>query len=560
MPKNEQEKQKAYKEYEDGLRLKKKKEAITGQVIWISSIEENFFYEKTGLSISDLIRQGRLTAADGSLCPPPPAGLKDPQKVAEYYHNWLREQLEGAGVSFYEKPGSKLPQKIRFDVKEARFRASHVEKEEEPKKPGWWNRRRDRKLLAAGKPGTPEMEEYRRKVKELAEGKARREKYAKVDQMKQQCRDNLKMYSEMDPKDFSPEQKDNAIKNIANLMMCESLSRFEANDPKYGAELLEDIVDAVDNKETEPNLSGDKERNFVKGQIDELEKPSDLNKFLEEGGTDSLRKSWAANERLMKKTIDSAFFRQEKQDPAAEKADPELAGQIRFEAPGWDKKTMEIYEKLDQRANEALNHLKDIGVSGGTIPEFMLPQVKKELALVSLQATLNTAIRTDKTDLARQIVQKLGSDEPYTDKNGIAASDFDRAVRHFQDQYVDKLITPGMKSQKLADFLAENRENEITKSFIEENSKPVYVLNDNVFGKAPEKVEQKKFTQAQFESVFGKPKPKNAAKQDSQENPQAGKGPEKLRKLRQSSSIRENPEPEQPKQPENPQVDAPAIH
>lgn len=482
-----------------GLKVNPAGHDVNGGVLWLSRVDEQFFVKRTGMSIMQLCRTGRIVDKDGGLCPPPPRGMTDPEAIAQYYNDWFGERLREGKVLFYDDPKSKLPTILRNDKGHLQ---SLLVKEEPgaPKQPGWFNRRRDRKLREGGGEGTPEMNEYRKKLEAYESAKKLRDRYEKLEVMKERLRDNLKDVSKKQEDTLTEEEKASVIRNMANLTMCESLLDMEKDDPLYVSDVLDEIEEKVDHGTDVIDLCGSHETKFIKGHIGPMNTPADVEKMLEEKPAATLKEEYLLNVKLQKKTLKSPFISFEEEDvtaPEADEAEHELGGEneaaelkktvrMKVKKPGWKEESNANFEKLNVKAQEALERLKDIGAAGGNIPSFLLPQVKRDLALVSLQSIVNHAVNTDKSELAEQIVNRLGDEEPYQDEKGIFKSDLDRALDHFENGYIEKLNVEDMDGRDIARFLAKGEEENIVKSFIQESAKPVYVLKNDAFGQTAE--------------------------------------------------------------------------
>lgn len=444
---------------------------VSGKKTYSSLIETRFQSRSGGLTLEELCKSGRITDAYGRKVPELPANIRDEKEKAQFYLDYVKNLLKNGSLLFYENPYDREPRKVGFDKKSGSLQISKKTVElKEPKKPGWWNRRKDRKLLAQGKPGTPEMEAYRAALKSKEDAAGARQEHAEhFDEMmaKKKAASTLKKNSDQtmdfylnfnkdeysaDPftDEFSREPLENELAN--RVYMAEYQNALKT-DPKKAEEMYHKLTGAEAELGADGNgemklVTDETDKKYIKAHTAGIRDPKALKNFLREGGPEKLAEGLADYREAIKKEIPR---------PDAQIVVKNDAG---ISVP--DIKTTEAYKRLCDDAKDAMERLKETGLGPeGRFPDRKKTDVMRDLAIVSFQNTVSRSIASDGTvkESTATLLQNL---DGATKVPGETV--YGGVLRVYQTQFMKQYDNSPMEAKDVMKFLSENKVNQVTKN------------------------------------------------------------------------------------------------
>ncbi len=444
---------------------------ISGKETYSSLIETRFQSRTGGLTLEELCKSGRITDAYGRKVPELPADIKGEKEKAQFYLDYVKNLLKNGTLLFYEKPYDREPRRVEFIKKTGSLQISkNPVVPKEPKKPGWWNRRRDRKLLAQGRPGTPEMEAYRAALKSREDAAGARQEHAEhFDEMmaKKKAASALKKNSDRtmdfylnfnkeeysaDPftDEFSREPLENELAN--RVYMAEYQNALKT-DPKKAEAMYHKLTGAEAELAPDGNgemklVTDEADKKYVKAHTAGIRDPKALKNFLREGGPEKLAEGLADYREAIKKEIPR---------PDVQIVVKNDAG---ISVP--DVKTSEAYKRLCDDAKSAMDRLKETGLGPeGRFPDRKKADVMRDLAIVSFQNTVSRSIATDGT-VKESTATMLQSLDGATKVPGETV--YGGILRVYQTQFMKQYDDAPMEAKDVMKFLAGNKVNQVTKT------------------------------------------------------------------------------------------------
>ncbi|MCQ2429261.1 MAG: hypothetical protein MJ192_02910 [Clostridia bacterium] len=443
---------------------------ITGKVTYTSNIEKSFL-KKTGMTIEELCKGGRITNAYGRSAPIYNGDPEDEKKKAQFYHEYIGILMQGNGLMFYEDPHREEAKMVRYDKRKKTLLQSKTPVEpKKEKKPGWWNRRKDKKLLAQKKKGTPEMERYRDFLFRKKDAEEKRQyQYAHHDEimaekrmlekLKQNSDFGLGFYLNFNKDEYAsnpftdPFSREMLVNEIGNRLVLDAYAQLKTTDPDRAKDLCHRIVAAQAEAGDDPKgllkLLSEGDKKWIQTHTDSIRDPESLRSFLQNGEKDKLRENLIQHQ----KSKNADILSPDLQFADATKSKPN--------APVPDEKTTAAYKSLCDDARAAMARLKSIGATTtGTVPEQLMPQVKKDLAIVSFQNTIahsfgmSQKMRSHAKSILGSLEQKMPDGK---------STMYEAILKNYEDSYLGSFTSGTMKGADVEQFLAENKANDISK-------------------------------------------------------------------------------------------------